>query len=198
MLKKKHESVGFHLHLWEARVAQNQRLPAPPPPPTTIDALPAPEALPALLAPPSNEGTVMDTKTEHRKQQRKEIDVDEAQPASGNEGAGKQSSGHHSHQQKESQTVEALLGMAATSVQSSQEVHVEDGTVTVTVTRTNVVVQRVAKVGASQSTTVRTSQGRSTADRSQPPTKRGWPQIKEWEPDFRNQYESFKSAASNG
>ena len=54
-----------------------------------------------------------------------------------------------------------------------------------------------AKVEASQTTTVQTSQRRSTGESSQPPTKRGWPNIKEWEPDFRNQCESFKCAASN-
>ena len=68
---------------------------------------------------------------------------------------------------------------------------------TVTSTRTDVVVQRAVKVEASQTTTVRTSQRRSTGDCSQPPTKRSRSSIKEWEPDFRNQYESFKCAASN-
>ena len=51
---------------------------------------------------------------------------------------------------------------------------------------------------ASQTTTtVRTSQCRSNAEGSQPPTKKSRPSINEWEPDFRNQYESFKVAASN-
>ena len=65
------------------------------------------------------------------------------------------------------------------------------------VTRTDVVVQRVLKVEASQTTTVRTSQRRSAGECFQPLTKRGRPSIEEWEPDFRSQYESFKSAASN-
>ena len=88
--------------------------------------------------------------------------------------------------------MDVLLKMPTTSVQGSQYVHVEDDTVTMT--RTDVVVQRAVKVEASQSTTVRSSQRRSNADSSQPPTKRGRPSVKDWEPGFRNQHEWFKSA----
>ena len=112
---------------------------------------------------------VLDPAIKCRKRPREELDVD-VQPTSGNEGAGAQSNRQNS-QHKESQTVEVLLEMATTSVQSSQEVNVEDDTVTVT--RTEVVVQRAVKVEASQTTTVRTSQRRSAGDSSQPPTKRG-------------------------
>ena len=142
-------------------------LPAPPPPPPIVT-LPAPEALPALPAPPSDEEMVVDPEAERRKRPRDE--VDDVQPASGNEGAGAQSSGHDGQQQEESQTVDLLLEMATTSVQSSQEVHVEDDTVRMT--RTEVVVQRAVKVEPSQNATVRSSQRRCNADSSQPPTKR--------------------------
>ena len=188
---RKEGAQGFQLQPWEARAAENQRLtqlPAPPPP---IVALPAPEALPALPAPPSEEGMLVDPETERRKRPREEIDVYHAQPASGTEGAGAQSN----EQQEDSETVEVLLAMAAHSVRSSQEVHFEDADGNVTVTRTDVV--RAVKVAASQTTTVRTSQRRSTGESSQPPTKKSRPLVKDWEPDFRNQYESFKSAASN-
>ena len=46
--EKRHRSEGaggFHLPLWEARAAESQRLPPPPP---TMVALPAPEAFSAL------------------------------------------------------------------------------------------------------------------------------------------------------
>ena len=97
-----------------------------------IVALPAPEALLALPAPPSNEGMVVDPEAERRKRPREELDFDNAQPASGNQGAGAQSN-RHVHQ--ESQTVDLFLAMA--SVQSFQEVHVQDDSVTVT--RTDVI-----------------------------------------------------------
>ena len=50
---------------------------------------------------------------------------------------------------------------------------------------------------ANQSTTVRISQRGSHAEGSQPPTKRGRPNVKEWEPDFCNRNQSFKCAAEN-
>ena len=152
--EKRHKSKGapgFPLPLWEDRAAKkNQRfLPLPAPPPTLV-ALPAPEALPALPAPPLDEGMVVYPEAERWKRPREELDVD-AQPTSGNEDAGAQSGGHHGQQHGESRTVDLLLAMATTSVQSSQEVHVEDDTVTLT--RTDVVVQRAPNVEASQSTT---------------------------------------------
>ena len=75
-------------------------------------------------------------KSTAEKRPRKELDVD-AQSTSGNEDAGTQSS-RNDRQQQESQTGEALLAMATTSVQSSQEVHVVDETVPWT--RTDLVV----------------------------------------------------------
>ena len=135
----------------------------------------------------------VDPEFNRRKRPREKLDVD-ALPTSGNDGAGAQSSRHDS-QQQESQTVEVLLAMATTSVQSSQEVYVDDDTVTVAYT--DVLVQRAVKAEASQTTTMRTSQRRSTADSSHPPTNRGPPNIKDWEPDFRKPCESFKSAAGN-
>ena len=88
---RKEDAHGFQLPLWEARAAENQRLirlPAPPPP---IVALPAPEALPALPAPLSEEEMIVDPEAERRKRPREEMEVYNVQPASVNEGAGAQS-----------------------------------------------------------------------------------------------------------
>ena len=79
--EKRHKSKGasgFHLPFWEARATENQRLlPLPAPPPTTtIVTLPAPEALHALPAPPSDEGMAVDPEIHRRKRPREELDVD--------------------------------------------------------------------------------------------------------------------------
>ena len=92
-------------------------------PPTV--ALPVPEALPALPAPSSEEGMVVDPEAERRKRPSEKIDADNAQSAPHTEGAGAQS-----YQEEDSQTVEVLLAIAATSARSSQEVHVEDNEAT--------------------------------------------------------------------
>ena len=91
---------------------------------------------------------------------------------------------------------ELKRGTKAKAIRLPSALVVDD---TVTLTRTDVVAQRVARVEASQTTIVRTLQRRSTGDSSQQLTKLGRPIIKEWEPDFRLQYEyeSFRFAATN-
>ena len=62
-----------------------------------------------LPASPLEEGMVVVSDAERRKRARNGVDINNAQPASGNEGAGAQSSGYDSHQQKQSHTVDLLL-----------------------------------------------------------------------------------------
>ena len=178
-LKRGTKEKAWNASICPCGAAENQRLM-----PLPVD-LPAPEAIHVLPAPTSDEGMVVDPEIHRRKRPREELDVD-AQPPSGNDGAGAQSS-RHDNQQQESETVEVLLAMATSSVQGSQETYVEVEDDTVMATRTDVIVQRTAKVKASQTTTMPTPQRRSTVDRSQPPTKWRRPSIKEWEPYFRNQ-----------
>ena len=52
---------------------------------------------------------VVEPEAERRKRARKGVDINNAQPASGNEGAGAQSSGYDGHQQEQSHTVDLLL-----------------------------------------------------------------------------------------
>ena len=52
---------------------------------------------------------VVEPETERRKRARNGVDINNAQPASGNEGAGAQSSGYDSHQQEQSHAVDLLL-----------------------------------------------------------------------------------------
>ena len=91
---------------------------------------------------------------------------------------------------------ELKRGTKAKAIRLPSALVVDD---TVTLTRTDVVAQRVVRVEASQTTIVRTLQRRSAGDSSQQLTKLGRPIIKEWEPDFRLQYEyeSFRFSATN-
>ena len=80
------------------------------------------------------------------------------------------------------------------NVRSSQEAHFEDADGNVTVTRTDVV---RGDGGSQPPPQCGPRSAALLAKAPSQPKKKSRPLVKGWESDFRNQYEAFKSAASN-